>query len=130
MWRVVRWERPDSTGRVTTPPLAGYTVFDASGHHAIQLMSTDVSAPRSRPVDSLSADELRRMVRGYTAFFDTYCADAATGTLTYHLEGGLNSLPVGTELRRHYRVAGDTLTVEQFDRRGRPAGTFVYVRVH
>ena len=83
---------------------------DRSGHFAAQFMKRDRSAG-AVPDASVVGVNNSRARDGYDAYFGTYVADDAAGTVTQHLLGALSAENVGMVLTRHMQVADDRLTI-------------------
>jgi hypothetical protein len=119
-WRLVEfWDRETPTspfvyryGRTPT----GYFTYDATGRVSIQIMR----GPDHFRVDSArgeqwfaqaTVEELRRATEDYRAYFGTYTVDAVNGVVVHRVEGDSRGLYTGTDQRRTFRLAGDTLTI-------------------
>ena len=48
-------------------------------------------------------------MRGVQAYFGTYTVDESAGTVTHHIEGGLQPQEIGGERVRWYEFVGDRL---------------------
>lgn len=119
-WRLVEfWDRETPTspfiyryGRTPT----GYFTYDATGHVSIQIMRGPDhfrvdSARGEQWFEKATPEELRRATEDYRAYFGTYTVDPVNGVVVHRVEGDSRGLYTGTEQRRTYRLAGDTLTI-------------------
>ncbi|GAC1421495.1 MAG: lipocalin-like domain-containing protein [Gemmatimonadaceae bacterium] len=114
-WQFVSRVDLDRAGREHVEPALGrspigFLIYDGAGHVAAQLMARDrrPAACRERTVSvSTNSTFLCR----YDAYFGRYEVDEARASVTHVLEGALAPADVGKRLSRHYRVAGDTLTL-------------------
>lgn len=119
-WRLVEfWDRATATGPFLylygqTP--TGYFTYDPTGHVSIQIMRGPdhfrVDTARGEQwFERATLDELRHAAEDYRAYFGTYSVDAANGVVVHRVEGDSRGLYTGTEQRRRYRLAGDTLAI-------------------
>lgn len=126
-WQFVsRIDRDRAGGEHIEPTLGrsplGLLIYDGAGHVAAQLMARDrrPDACRERPVSAASMNST--FICHYDAYFGRYEVDTASASVTHVLEGALAPPDVGKRLKRHYTVAGDTLTLsfETVGASGRP----------
>jgi len=122
-WELVSRTERDPSGRLLSESTlggtpAGYLIYDAAGHVAVQLMARDraglvcdTSGVSPDPNDNAN-------IGGYSAYFGRYEIDAGAGTVTHVLAGALSPADAGKRLTRRFRVAGDTLTIA-FEPKGR-----------
>jgi len=115
VWKLDVWEFTDgSTGRTSLPwkgRARGEFRFDANGGAAVQIMREDrplESAPGGPSwAESLSAEERRRTLDGYLAYWGTYSVDEAAKTLLLHLDGSLRPGWVGGNQERRFEFSAD-----------------------
>lgn len=94
----------------------GVLIYDRSGHVAAQL-SRPGRTLAMLPAECRDAEKVRgtedtaQTILGYDAYFGTYTLDEKEGVLTHHLESALFPGDIGKSIRRHFRLAGDTLTI-------------------
>ena len=117
VWRLVSFERHLPNGTVEYPAgkdAVGRLTYDAGKRMSAQIMQ------RGRPVGafegprlsaSATAEDLRRLIAGYTAYYGTYDVDADTSTVTHHVEASLNPNGVGRDLKRRYSFEGNHLVL-------------------
>lgn len=119
-WRLVEfWDRETPSSplvyRYGQKP-TGYFTYDPTGHVSIQIMR----GPSTFRVDSArgeqwfekaTPEELRRATEDYRAYFGTYVVDVAQSAVVHKVEGDSRGLYTGTDQRRQYRLAGDTLVI-------------------
>ncbi len=114
-WQLVsRFDR-DSAGR-SLPELSldaapsGYLIYDATGHMAAQVMDGGRHGSACAVTAKAEANNLSD-INGYVAYFGRYDVDSAAGIVRHHVSGALPQADVGRTLKRHYVLAGDTLTI-------------------
>ena len=114
-WELVTRVDRDSTGRIVPEPSlgtspTGYLIYDANGHVAAQLLASGRrvgDCAVTAPAEGNNPAHLN----GYDAYFGRYEVDAAAGLVRHHLDGALPQGDVGRTIERHFRLAGDTLTI-------------------
>jgi hypothetical protein len=110
-WKLVSVE--ETVGEATTYPLGksvvGYLNYDASGHMAQQLMSA--TRPRV-PIREANPVQLDEIIAGFDAYSGTYTVNAATGTITYHVECSIHPNIIDKELARQFKLNGDELIIQ------------------
>ena len=82
----------------------------ARSRFAAQFMNRRRS-PAGEPAIASPGTNNTSAVNGYDAYFGTYRADAAAGTINVRLEGALSPENVGLEATREVRVVGDRLLI-------------------
>jgi hypothetical protein len=115
VWRLVSFERHLPNGTIEYPmgkdPI-GRLTYDAEKRMSAQIMQ------RGRPVGafegprlsaSATAEDLRRVIAGYTAYYGTY--DVEASTITHHVEASLNPNGAGRDLKRRYSFEGNCLVL-------------------
>lgn len=114
-WLVRALETTDSTGRTieSSRPI-GMIIYTAQGRMAVQVMVLPrpvVPAVPEGPdeVTAWNAEQVRRVVETYDAYFGTYEVDEPRRIVTHHVEGELRPNYVGAAYTRRYRVDGDQL---------------------
>jgi predicted small secreted protein len=114
-WLVRAVEITDSDGRTieSSRPL-GMIIYTAQGRMAVQIMvlPRPVVPPVPEGPDEVTAwnaEQVRRVVETYDAYFGTYELDEARHIVTHHVEGELRPNYVGTAYTRRYQVDGDQL---------------------
>jgi hypothetical protein len=60
---------------------------------------------------SAAAEDLRRLIAGYTAYYGTYDIDVDASIVTHHVEASLNPNGVGRDLKRRYTFEGNRLVL-------------------
>lgn len=103
--------RPDgSRGQTFGPNPQGLLVIDADGRYALQIYRPD--RPRFASGDKRrgTADEYAAAAVGMSAHYGTCAVDAVRGTLVFRIERASFPNWDGTEQRRAYTLAGDTLS--------------------
>ncbi|MEZ5969735.1 MAG: lipocalin-like domain-containing protein [Hyphomonas sp.] len=116
-WQLTTREDHAADGRVIresalgADPL-GLLIYDRGGNFAAQFMRRDRSGPAAMaPVQKVSGANNTMPTDGYDAYFGTYTADDAAGTVTQTLVAALSRENVGQVVTRDLAVDGDTLTV-------------------
>jgi hypothetical protein len=117
VWRLVSFERHLPNGTVEYPAgkdAIGRLTYDAGKRMSAQVMQ------RGRPVGafdgprvsaSAAAEDLRRLIAGYTAYYGTYDIDVDASIVTHHVEASLNPNGVGRDLKRRYTFEGNRLVL-------------------
>ena len=114
-WRLVAFEEVGPDGEVGYPygkDAAGLLMYDPSGRMSVQIMSRDRAPLSSLDLQSVPAEEIKKAVQGFTAFFGSYEVDEANSTILHHVEGHVLPDSVGKVLRREFSFAGDILTLK------------------
>lgn len=114
-WRLVSFEEDGPDGGVVYPygrDAAGLLIYDSSGRMSVQIMKRD-RAPLS-PTDwqSIPAEEIKKTIEGFTAFFGTYEVEEANRIVIHRVEGHVLPESVGKELRREFSFSGSVLTLK------------------
>jgi hypothetical protein len=119
VWRLVSFERHLPNGTVEYPAgkdAIGRLTYDPGKRVSAQVMQ------RGRPVGafegprlsaSATADDLRRLIAGYTAYYGTYDIDGDASVVTHHVEASLNPNGVGRDLKRQYAFEGNRLVLTE-----------------
>jgi hypothetical protein len=88
-WMIVSVETTNPDGSKLLPFGAnpkGLTVFDATGHYVVFLISPDVPKITSNNRLSGTADENKAVVHGSLTTYGTYTVDEATRTIMQHID--------------------------------------------
>lgn len=114
-WAWVSRVDRDSAGRESAEPAIGrtplgYLMYDAAGHVAAQLMASDRGANACNERFGTDPTNSAAICR-YDAYFGRVQVDTNSATVVHTLEGALSPGDVGKQLRRTYRLRGDTLTL-------------------
>lgn len=114
-WRLIGFEEDGPGGEVVYPygkDAAGLLVYDPSGRMSVQIMRRDRSALSSVEWQSIPAEEIKKTLEGFTAFFGSYEVDDAHNTVLHRVEGHVLPDSVGKVLRREFAFSGDILTLK------------------
>jgi hypothetical protein len=114
-WRLVSFEQETSGGELVYPygeNPAGLLIYDSSGRMSVQIMRRDRAPFSSAEWETTPADEIKKAVEGFTAFFGSYEVDAANKIVIHHVEGHVLPESVGKVLRREFEFAGDLLILK------------------
>ena len=114
-WRLVAFEEEGPDGEVVYPygkDAAGLLTYDSSGRMSVQIMRRDRAPLSSADWQSLPAEELRKAIEGFTAFFGSYEVDEANGIVIHRVEGHVLPESVGKVLRREFTFSGDVLILK------------------
>ncbi len=84
-------------------------IYDRTGHFSAQFMKRDRS--EAAQAAAPNAKNNTQAQGGYDAYFGTYTADDANGTVTQRLMGSLAPANVGMVLTRGMHVSGDQLVI-------------------
>jgi hypothetical protein len=122
-WSAQAEETIDSAGRtIASNPATGVLVYTPEGRVAVQIVVLPrpvVPAVPEGPgkVDAWDAEQARKVVEKYDAYFGTYEADEVNHTVTHHVQGELRPNLDGAVFRRRYQINGDRLTLRSTDPR-------------
>jgi hypothetical protein len=96
----------------------GFIIYDRTGHMAVQIM-TNPWPPFVNP-EKPTPQEMEAVLNGYVAYAGTYDFDAATRTVTHHVQMSVDPDDLGKHFRRTVELEGDrvTLTVQQYPLNG------------
>jgi lipocalin-like protein len=103
-WRLISIAAPGPDGKtMTVSHPAGMLIYTSDGHMSVQLMYAK----------SAGAVSNEYVLNGYEASFGSYDVNAATHTVTHHVQGSITrDLLVGKNLPRAYRItAGGELII-------------------
>lgn len=129
VWRLVSFTNIDEQGRTSPNSLSeGRIMYDAQGNMAAQLMRP------GRPVHAgTPPTEAERAASygSYVAYYGRYSIDAATGSVTHHVEGALNPNWPTTDLVRYWEFSADgrRLRLSVRNPAGRTTGTLVWEKI-
>ncbi len=114
-WRLVAFEEDGPDGEIVYPygkDATGLLVYDGSGRMSVQIMRRDRAPLSSAEWESVPAEEFKKTIEGFTAFFGSYEVDEANSTILHHVEGHVLPESVGKVLRRKFTFSGDFLTLK------------------
>ena len=101
-WKLVSLEEPSADGQVHQADCTGQFVFSRDGQASVQVMY------RKAQTGGAYAQG------GYEASYGSYRIDDAS-TFTFHVEGALVRTLIGKDLKRHYEISNNRLTVTSTD---------------
>lgn len=118
-WRLVSIEMLRPNGEIIYPFYgrrpSGLIVYDASGWMSVQIVADPRPAvPTARSYAAfVDAPAAERAVAadGYYAYFGTFSVDAATTTVTHHLQESLHPGERGADYPRTFTIADGRLTL-------------------
>ena len=114
-WRLVSFEEERSDGEIVYPysenPI-GLLIYDSSGRMSVQIMRRDREPFSSIEWQTTPAEEIKKALEGFTAFFGSYEVDDANKTVVHHVEGHVLPESVGKALRREFDFAGELLILK------------------
>src|SRR2546422_816221 len=114
-WRLMAFEEEGPDGEIIYPygqDAAGLLVYDSSGRMSVQIMRRDRAPFSSADWQSIPAEEIKKAIEGFTAFFGSYEVDEANSIILHHVEGHVLPESVGKVLRREFSFSGDVLTLK------------------
>jgi Lipocalin-like domain len=114
-WRLVTFEEESADGEIVYPygeNAAGLLTYDSSGRMSVQIMRRDRTPLSSAEWQSVPAEEIKKAIEGFTAFFGSYEIDEANSTILHRVEGHVLPESVGKVLRREFSFSGDVLTLK------------------
>ena len=83
-------------------------MLDGTGRAFVQMMRTPPVRPFASPYEP-TPEEARDAYHAYAGYYGTYTVDEAARVLTVHAEGSSWPAYTGTDRKRPFRLAGDTL---------------------
>ncbi len=116
VWQLVSFEQNESDGNVSHPygdmPV-GRLTLDAAGHLSVVVMKPGrvASVNSTAAIATASAEDLRQIADGFMAYYGNFQVDDSTKTLTTKVEACTIPSWTGSEQKRTYELAGDTLTL-------------------
>jgi hypothetical protein len=122
-WSAQAEETIDSAGRtVSSNPATGLLIYTPEGRVAVQIVvlpRPTVPAVPEGPgsVNAWDAEQARKVIETYDAYFGSYEADEVNHTVTHHVQGELRPNLDGAAFRRRYQIDGDRLTLRSTDPR-------------
>jgi Lipocalin-like domain len=114
-WRLVAFEEEGTNGELVYPygqDAAGLLIYDSSGCMSVQIMRRDRVPLSSADWQSLPAEEIKKAIEGFSAFFGSYEVDEANGIVIHRVEGHVLPESVGKVLRRQFTFSGDVLILK------------------
>jgi hypothetical protein len=57
-------------------------------------------------------NDTAQTILGYDAYFGTYTVNAKDGVVTHHLDSALFPGDIGKDIKREFKISGDTLTIK------------------
>jgi lipocalin-like protein len=109
-WKLLSYEDRDANGASVYPygkAPAGLLVYDATGHMAIQIMTTPPPDVASDDWNLFTVKEKIALYDAYIAYFGRYEVDSARKIVIHLPEADLSRLYIGRREERHYELAGD-----------------------
>jgi hypothetical protein len=133
-WKLLSYEDRDPNGASVYPygkAPAGLLIYDATGHMAIQIMTTPPPDVASDDWDLFTVKEKLALYDAYIAYFGRYEVDSGRKIVIHLAEADLSRLYIGRREERHYQLAGDRLVLtEAWTQSGkRWSGTRVFQRL-
>jgi hypothetical protein len=110
-WKLVEWESRNEKGELlsSNPGETGFIVYTASGHVIVHMMQPyrrrDVGASPT-PAETMAA------YRSYTGYLGTFTVNEAEQYVVHHIQGTMNSGPVGTNYQRFLEFTGKRVTLK------------------
>lgn len=115
MWKLIASEFRKDSGEVYFPlgrKATGLLIYGADGTVAAQLMRADRPHFPDGDLARSSAEDIRRTLIGYTAYFGTFSIDANRRTITRHVLGSLYPDWIGSQQLRHFEFNSERLTLK------------------
>ena len=114
-WRLVSFEEETIDGEIVHPygenPI-GLLIYDSSGRISVQIMRRDREPFSSSEWKTVPAEEIKKAIEGFTAFFGSFEVDGANNTVIHRVEGHVLPGGVGKTLRREFEFTGDLLILK------------------
>ena len=114
-WRLVRFEEDKPDGEVVYPygkDALGLLIYDSSGRMSVQIMKRDRAPFASTDWQRVPAEEVKKTIQDFTAFFGTYEVEEANQVVVHYVEGHVLPESVGKQLRREFAFSGDVLILK------------------
>ena len=127
-WRLVAFEEDRPDGEIIHPygkDPVGLLVYDRSGRMSVQIMRRDRGPLSSTDLQNVPAEEIKKAIEGFTAFFGPYEVDEGNSIVLHHVEGHVLPESVGKVLRREFTFSGNVLTLKPS-----PNRRVIWERVH
>lgn len=112
-WKLASCELKASSGNISYPygeQPVGRLNYDKAGRMNALLTRRD--RPTTYNPDSLgqlSQQDMREVLRGFTAYYGTFDVDASTKTVIHHVKASIYPSAVGTDLKGTYEFTGNRL---------------------
>ncbi len=116
-WKLARIELLGPGGEVLPAPAPpsfgspgpiGVMFYGPGGHFGVTIMQS--GRPRYAGAQP-TPEEAKKALAGFIAYFGTYGADAASRTLTHHVEGSLHPNDTGSLEQSAFQLSGGQLTL-------------------
>ena len=114
-WKLIASEFRKDSGEVYYAlgrKATGLLIYGADGTMAMQLMRAERPSFPDGDLARGSAEDIRRTLVGYTAYFGTFGVDAVRPTITHHVLGSLYPDWIGSQQVRHFEFSGDRLILK------------------
>lgn len=115
MWKLIASEFRKDSGEVYYPlgrKASGLLIYTADGTMAAQLMRAERPSFPDGDLSRGSAEDIRRTLIGYTAYFGTFSIDADKQTIIHHVLGSLYPDWIGSQQVRHFEFDDDRLILK------------------
>lgn len=109
------FEEDASDGEIVYPygeNAIGSLIYDSSGRMSVQIMRRDREPFSSTEWETTPAEEIKKAIEGFTAFFGSFEVDDANKTVIHRAQGHVLPGSVGKTLRREFEFAGDLLILK------------------
>jgi hypothetical protein len=116
VWQLVTFEQNEPDGNISLPygdmPV-GRLTFDAAGRMSVFVMKPGrvASVNTTAGIATASPADLRQIADGFMAYYGEFRIEDDTKTLITKVEGATLPAWSGSEQKRTYELAGDTLTL-------------------
>lgn len=116
VWDLVSFDQNEPDGNISHPygemPV-GRLTFDAANRMSVFVMKPGrvASVNTTAQISTASTEDLRQIADGFMAYYGDFRLDDQTKTLITKVEGCTIPAWSGTEQKRTYELAGDTLTL-------------------
>jgi hypothetical protein len=110
-WRLVSVEGTSPIFKFVFDHPHGIIVYDASGRMAVQQANLGDRKPFAKGPAAGTREEKAAAFDSYGAYYGTYTVDAKAGTITHHIEDGLNPALRGRDNVRWFEFQGNDRVV-------------------
>jgi hypothetical protein len=114
-WRLVAFEETSPNGERVYPygwDAVGLLVYTDTGHMSVQIMRRDRQPLPDVTFEEMSAEQVKRAIGGFTGFCGTYSIDTDDPVVVHQVECHVLPGSVGKDLRRSYKLEGDSLVLK------------------
>ena len=106
-WRLVSVEGTSPVFKFAFDHPHGLIIYDASGRMSVQQANIGDRKPFAKSPADGTIEEKAAAFDSYGAYYGTYTVDTKAGTVTHHIEDGMNPAQRGRDNVRWYEFQGN-----------------------